>query len=64
MAMIARILGLSLLTAGIGVALGCAFGKFSDAGILYVLFGCVGALIGAVAGAAKEVVMAMRKERC
>lgn len=58
MAMIARILGLSFLTAGMGVVLGTFFGKFSDAGILHVLFGCVGALIGAIAGAAHEIVSA------
>ena len=58
MAMIARILGVSLLTAGIGVALASPFGPFSDAGIFYVLFGSVGALIGAIAGAAHEMVSA------
>lgn len=59
MAMIARILGLSLLTAGLGVVLATVFfGRIEEAGFLYVLFGCVGALIGAIAGAAHEVVSA------
>lgn len=59
MGLVARILGLSLVTAGIGVVLAAAFfGKYSDYAILYVLFGCVGAIIGAIAGATREVVSA------
>ena len=60
MALIARVLGLSLMTAGFGVVLAAFFGKFSDVGILYVLFGCVGAIIGAIAGATHEVVSAKK----
>ena len=61
MALIARIIGLSLLTAGLGAGLGFAFfGKYSDWSGISLLLACVGGIIGAVAGAAREIVTARR----
>jgi hypothetical protein len=62
MALIARIIGLSLLTAGLGVGLGYVlFGGSGDArGISFVL-GCIGAFVGALAGTAHEIVTALRQ---
>lgn len=61
MALIARILGLSLLTAALGAGLGFVlFGEKSDASGVALLLGCVGAMIGAVAGAAREIVETKR----
>jgi hypothetical protein len=59
MAMIARILGVSLLTGGLAAGLGFAlFGNTPDwSGISFVL-ACVGGIVGAVAGAAREIVTA------
>jgi hypothetical protein len=63
MAMIARIIGVSLLTAGLGV--GIAFALFGTApdwiGIAFVL-ACVGAIVGALAGTAHETVTALRQK--
>ena len=57
-----RIIGFSLLTAGLGAGLAAIlFGNFTEAGFLYVLLGCVGAIIGAVAGAAREIADALRQ---
>ena len=66
MAPTARIIGLSLLTAGLGAGLGFAlfgFGQqpYSDYIIPTFLLACVGAIIGAVAGAAREIVTALRQ---
>jgi hypothetical protein len=63
MALIARIIGLSLLTAGLGAWIGLTFlGKGSDAsGIAFVL-GCVGAIVGALAGTAHETAAALRQK--
>ena len=63
MASIARILGLSLLTSGLGAGLGLVFfgqHQYSDAIIPIFLLACVGGIIGAVAGAAGEIVAALR----
>jgi hypothetical protein len=61
MLVIARILAASLFTALLGIAIGYAF--FQQApdrtGICFCL-ACVGALIGAVAGAGREIVVARR----
>ena len=58
---IARIIGVSLLTAGLGVALGAVlFGQNPDNTGVYFILACVGAIVGAVAGAAHEVVTARR----
>jgi hypothetical protein len=55
MALIARIIGLSLLTAALGVALARVFfSAYSDQAIASLVLGCTGGLIGAVAGAARE----------
>jgi hypothetical protein len=63
MALIAKIIGWSLLTAGLGAWLGyfLLFGQDSDwRGISFIL-ACVGSIIGAVAGAAQEIVTALRE---
>jgi len=57
MALIARIIGVSLITAGLGAGLGFAFfGRNPDSSGISLLLACVGAIIGAVAGAAREIV--------
>ena len=60
---IVRVIGVSLLTAGLGAWLGLALGGGnSDAkGIAFVL-GCVGAIVGALAGTAGETVAALRHQ--
>jgi hypothetical protein len=64
MAMIARILGVSLLTAGLGAGLGYAlFGHHSDGTGVALLLACVAGIIGAIAGAAREIVAAQRELR-
>ena len=63
MAVIARIIGVSLLTAGLGAGLGFAFfGQKSDASGIAFILGCLGAIIGALAGTAQETVTALRKD--
>jgi hypothetical protein len=59
----ARIIGVSLLTAGLGAGLAGAFvGQNSrDYGLLCLVLACVGGIIGAVAGAAGEIVIALRQ---
>jgi hypothetical protein len=60
----ARIIGVSLLTAGLGAGLAAAFfGQNSDRdyGLLCLVLACVGGIIGAVAGAAGEIVIALRQ---
>ena len=62
MALIARIIGLSLLTAGLGAGLGFAFfGQSRDWIGISLLLACAGGIIGAIAGAAREVVTARRQ---
>jgi hypothetical protein len=64
MAVVARIIGYSLLTAGLGAVLGIAlFWRLSDHernGLCFVL-ACLGTIVGAVAGAAGEIVTAQRR---
>ena len=64
MALIARIIGLSLLTGGLGAGLGIAFfggsGRYEDFIIPVFLLACVGAIIGAIAGAAREIATGKR----
>jgi hypothetical protein len=64
MALIARIIGVSLLTAGLGAVLGNVFfGKAPDwVGISFVL-ACVGAVVGALAGTTQEIVTALRQKK-
>ena len=61
MLMVARIIAASLVTALLGVGIGFVlFGQAPDvAGICFCL-GCVGAVIGAVAGAGREIAVALR----
>jgi hypothetical protein len=62
MAVVARIIGYSLLTGGLGALLGHGvFGWDHGAALPVFLLACVGAIVGAVAGAAGEVVMAQRR---
>lgn len=62
MLVIARIIGLSLLTAGLGVCLGYALFKQAPDWIgLSFILACVGGIIGAIAGAAHEIVTARRQ---
>jgi hypothetical protein len=64
MAVVGRIIGYSLLTAGLGAVFGFAlFSQLPDHdrnGISFVL-ACLGAIVGAVAGAAGEIVTAQRR---
>jgi hypothetical protein len=65
MALIARILGSSLLTSGLGAGLGLVlFGQYpySDYIIPTFFLACVGGIIGAVAGAAREIVTVMHEK--
>ena len=70
MALIARILGVSLLTSALVAGLGLALlksashpGLSSSEYVIPVLFlACVGGVIGAVAGAAREIVSAPRQK--
>ena len=59
MAVVARIIGYSLLTAGLGAVIGCALAWNAEywRGISFVL-ACLGTIVGAVAGAAGEIVTA------
>jgi hypothetical protein len=63
MAVVARILGYSLLTAGPGeVCFGYAlFGHDHGSALPAFLLACVGAIVGAIAGAAGEIVTAQRR---
>jgi hypothetical protein len=64
MAVVARIIGYSLLTAGLGAVLGFAlFSQLPDHdrnGLSFVL-ACLGTVVGVVAGAAGEIVTAQRR---
>jgi len=57
MALIARILGVSLLIGALGALLGLLlFGNSRDGTGIALLLACVGGIIGAIAGAAREIV--------
>jgi hypothetical protein len=63
MALPARIIGLSLLTGGLGAGLGLVLFRqypYSEYIIPTLLLACVGGIIGAVAGAAREIVTVLR----
>ena len=64
MALIARIIGVSLLTGGMGAGLGIAFfsrSEIADYSFAVFVLACVGAIIGAVAGAAREIAAGKRE---
>lgn len=62
MALIARIVGLSALTGGLGAWLGLALVRqASDAAIISLCLACVGGVVGGMAGAAREIVTALRE---
>lgn len=61
MALIARIVGLSLLTGGLGAWVGLALFRYPDAGIISLSLACSGAIIGGIAGAAREIVTALHE---
>jgi hypothetical protein len=63
MALIARIIGLSLLTAVLGVGVATHFFGQNDKDwtLAALVLGCVGAIVGAVAGAAQEIAAAQRQ---
>lgn len=59
MALIARIISVASLTAGLAAGLGYAlFGQYDDWKGISLVLGCVGGIIGSVAGAARESVIA------
>ena len=64
MAVVARIIGYSVLTAGLGAVVGFAlFSQLPDHdrnGLSFVL-ACLGTIVGVVAGAAGEIVTAQRR---
>jgi hypothetical protein len=62
-AVVARVLGWSLLTGGLGAGLGSAlFKQDPDRIIAALCLACTGGVIGAVAGAAREIVAARRQK--
>ncbi len=63
MAVVARIIGYSLVTAGLGAVLGFALFSLSEHGGIgaSIVFACLGTMVGAVAGAAGEIVTAQRR---
>jgi hypothetical protein len=67
MAVVARIIGYSLLTAGMGAGIGfLLFVNASDherIGLIFLSFvlACLGTIVGAIAGAAGEIVAAQRR---
>ena len=61
MAVVARILGYSLLTAGLGGWYGYALSGHEPPAAFWLACVCVGAIVGAVAGAAGEIVTALRR---
>jgi hypothetical protein len=63
MVVIARVIGLSLLTAGMGAGLArVLFWNTDDCTGIALLLGCVGAVVGALAGTARETAMALRQK--
>jgi hypothetical protein len=63
MALIARIFGVSLIVGGLGAGLGFAlFGRSPDWSGISLLFTCVGVIVGALAGTAREMAAALRQK--
>jgi hypothetical protein len=63
MELVARIIGLSLLIAGLGAGLGYVlFPNGRDSTGIALLLACVGAIIGSLAGTAREIVAALRQK--
>lgn len=68
MAVIARIVGLSLFIGLLGallpmLAFGSSDGSAKDYAVISLAFSCVGAIVGAVAGAANEIVATRTRSR-
>ena len=62
MAVVARIIGYSLLTAGLGAGIGYALAwNAPDWRVLSFVRACLGTIVGVVAGAAAEIVTAQRR---
>lgn len=63
MDVIARIFGVALFTGGLSAGLGLAlFGNSSDGNGIALILACVGSVIGAIAGTARETVAALRQK--
>ncbi len=64
MGVFARIIGLSLLTAGLGAGMGWVLfqDESGDARGIALLLACVGAVVGALAGTAHETAAALRQK--
>ena len=62
MALIARIIGLSVLIGGLGAGLGFVLIWGPGWGIIGLSLASVGAIVGALAGTAREIVTALRQK--
>lgn len=61
MQLIARVLVASVLGGFVGAGIGLVlFGKLDGYGFPCFILGCIGSLAGAIAGAAREIAVAMR----
>jgi hypothetical protein len=64
MALVVRIIGLSLLIAVLGAGLGFVLtGQSPDWPGISLILGCVGGMIGAIAGVGREIVTALHERR-
>ena len=62
MAVTVRIIGLSLLASGLGAGFGFVLaGGSPDGPGISLLLGCVGGIVGAIGGAAQEIVTALHQ---
>jgi uncharacterized membrane protein YfcA len=63
--MIVRIAGVSAIAGGLGVVLGLAlFARYGDCTWACLFLACVGAVIGAIAGAGREIATALQQRPC
>ncbi len=65
MALVARILGVSMVTSALGAGLGLVLlgrAPFNEYIIPCILLGSVGGIIGAIAGTAREITAAVRQK--